>query len=51
MDYLWTPWRYQYMEQVSSGKQPECFFCDAVARNNSGDDDYKRSGRSTDLGS
>jgi ATP adenylyltransferase len=33
MDYLWTPWRYQYMEQVSSGKQPECFFCDAVARN------------------
>lgn len=31
MDYLWTPWRYQYMEQVTSGKQPECFFCDAVA--------------------
>jgi ATP adenylyltransferase len=35
MDYLWTPWRYQYMAQVSSGgKQPECIFCDAVARNN-----------------
>jgi ATP adenylyltransferase len=33
MDYLWTPWRYQYMAQVSTGKQPECIFCDAVARN------------------
>jgi ATP adenylyltransferase len=33
MDYLWTPWRYQYMEQVTSGKQPDCIFCDAVARN------------------
>lgn len=33
MDYLWTPWRYQYMEQVSSGQQPECIFCDALARN------------------
>ena len=32
MDYLWTPWRYQYMEQVSGGRQPDCFFCDAVAR-------------------
>jgi ATP adenylyltransferase len=31
MDYLWTPWRYQYMAQVTSGKQPECIFCDAVA--------------------
>ena len=31
MDYLWTPWRFQYMEEVTSGKQPECFFCDAVA--------------------
>jgi ATP adenylyltransferase len=30
MDYLWTPWRYQYMAQVSQGQQPECFFCDAV---------------------
>lgn len=33
MDYLWSPWRYQYMTQVTSGKQPECIFCDAVARN------------------
>jgi len=32
MDYIWTPWRYQYMAQVLAGKQPECFFCDAVAR-------------------
>ena len=33
MDYLWTPWRYQYMAQVNAGKQPECIFCDAVKRN------------------
>jgi ATP adenylyltransferase len=33
MDYLWTPWRYQYMKLVNEGKQPECIFCDAVARN------------------
>jgi ATP adenylyltransferase len=32
MDYLWTPWRYQYMAQVSQGDQPECIFCDAVER-------------------
>jgi ATP adenylyltransferase len=32
MDYLWTPWRYQYMEQVTQGKQPDCIFCDALAR-------------------
>jgi ATP adenylyltransferase len=32
MDYIWTPWRYQYMAQVLAGKQPECIFCDAVAR-------------------
>jgi ATP adenylyltransferase len=32
MDYVWSPWRYQYMEQAKSGTQPECFFCDAVAR-------------------
>ena len=31
MDYLWTPWRYQYISQVA-GKQPECIFCDAAAR-------------------
>lgn len=32
MDYLWTPWRYQYMKQAASGTQPECIFCDAAAR-------------------
>jgi len=30
MDYLWSPWRFKYMEEVTQGKQPECFFCDAV---------------------
>jgi ATP adenylyltransferase len=34
MDYIWTPWRYQYMKEVTTGKQPECIFCDALARNN-----------------
>ncbi len=34
MDYIWTPWRYQYMKEVNSGKQPECIFCDALARKN-----------------
>lgn len=33
MDYLWTPWRYQYMAQAAAGDQPECIFCDAVALN------------------
>lgn len=32
MDYLWTPWRYQYMSQVTAGGQPACIFCDAAAR-------------------
>lgn len=32
MDYIWTPWRYQYMKQAASGNQTECIFCDAVAR-------------------
>ena len=32
MDYLWTPWRYQYMSQVNKGQQPECIFCDAATR-------------------
>ena len=30
MDYLWSPWRFQYMEQVTQEKQPECFLCDAA---------------------
>jgi len=34
MDYLWTPWRYQYMAQAAGGEKPECIFCDAVARKN-----------------
>jgi len=32
MDYIWTPWRYQYMKEAASGKQVKCSFCDAVAR-------------------
>jgi ATP adenylyltransferase len=32
MDYLWTPWRYQYMEKAARGEQPECIFCEAAAR-------------------
>jgi ATP adenylyltransferase len=34
MDYIWSPWRYQYMKEAASGKQPECFFCEAVAGKN-----------------
>jgi len=34
MDYIWTPWRYQYMAQAIGAKQPDCVFCDAVARKN-----------------
>jgi ATP adenylyltransferase len=33
MDYLWTPWRFQYMAQVTTGKPPECIFCDAAKKN------------------
>lgn len=33
MDYLWTPWRYQYIAQAAQNAQPECIFCDAVKRN------------------
>src|SRR6516225_2802771 len=29
MDYLWTPWRYQYVTQ--SGEREECVFCAAAA--------------------
>ncbi|HEY8714537.1 MAG TPA: HIT domain-containing protein [Candidatus Acidoferrum sp.] len=32
MDYLWSPWRYAYIAQVHDEKQPECIFCDALAR-------------------
>jgi len=30
MDYLWTPWRYQYMTQAAQNTLPDCIFCDAV---------------------
>jgi ATP adenylyltransferase len=33
MDYVWTPWRYQYMAEAAGGEQPGCIFCDALARN------------------
>ena len=31
MDYLWTPWRYQYIADAS--KDDRCIFCDAIAAN------------------
>jgi len=30
MDYIWSPWRFQYMTEVTQEKQPKCFFCEAV---------------------
>jgi len=30
MDYLWTPWRYQYVSQP--GANPACIFCEALKR-------------------
>jgi len=33
MDYVWSPWRYNYIAHVNDEKQPECIFCDALARN------------------
>ena len=38
MDYIWTPWRYQYLAEAASGEQPDCFFCDAIKANR--DDDH-----------
>jgi ATP adenylyltransferase len=32
MDHIWTPWRYEYMKQATSGILPDCIFCDAAAR-------------------
>ncbi|HSC77962.1 MAG TPA: HIT domain-containing protein [Candidatus Acidoferrales bacterium] len=32
MDYLWTPWRYQYVSQGAGN--PGCIFCEALKRNN-----------------
>jgi ATP adenylyltransferase len=34
MDYIWTPWRYQYMKEAASGTTADCIFCDALARKN-----------------
>jgi ATP adenylyltransferase len=31
MDYLWTPWRYQYI--ADAAKDKGCIFCDAIAAN------------------
>ena len=33
MEYLWTPWRFQYMAQAAQGQPPGCIFCDAAKRN------------------
>src|SRR5271163_1907702 len=35
MDYLWSPWRYQYIADVTEGLQVACVFCHELAR---GDD-------------
>src|SRR5262249_60937756 len=32
MDYLWTPWRFQYMTIAAADKLPDCIFCDAAKR-------------------
>jgi len=33
MDYLWTPWRYQYVSQpAAAGGNPACIFCEALKR-------------------
>ena len=32
MDYIWTPWRYQYITSAIAGENPECIFCDAARR-------------------
>jgi ATP adenylyltransferase len=33
MDHLWTPWRYTYIQEAASEPEPDCIFCDALARN------------------
>jgi len=32
MDYIWTPWRYQYIANAIAGEKQECIFCDAATR-------------------
>ncbi len=34
MDYLWTPWRYQYIKEASSNKPTKCIFCELPDDNN-----------------
>jgi ATP adenylyltransferase len=36
MDYVWSPWRYQYIAQVIEGPPIECVFCRELQR---GDDE------------
>jgi ATP adenylyltransferase len=36
MDYVWSPWRYQYIAQVVDGPQVACVFCHELQR---GDDE------------
>jgi ATP adenylyltransferase len=33
MDYLWTPWRFQYMAESAQEVQPDCIFCHALRLN------------------
>ncbi|HEX5423184.1 MAG TPA: HIT domain-containing protein [Candidatus Acidoferrales bacterium] len=33
MDYLWTPWRYQYISDATKSSSAACIFCDAIAAN------------------
>jgi ATP adenylyltransferase len=33
MDYVWTPWRYQYVASIDKKKDDRCIFCDAVNAN------------------
>jgi ATP adenylyltransferase len=30
MDYIWSPWRYQYMKEAAAGDPSSCFLCDAA---------------------
>ncbi len=33
MDYLWTPWRYQYIKDATENKPAGCIFCDLPKEN------------------
>jgi ATP adenylyltransferase len=32
MDYIWTPWRYQYITSAIANEKQNCIFCDAAKR-------------------